>query len=152
MEDNGNDTTLGHRRWLLNPPLNPIGVGYWEKGGQYNNASCLRTFGMKGTGPQPSWNAVPPAGFTPIEMAKYAQWSFEGSLAGIAKATASVLRVDDNMPLPVTAQALSQGYGQDTMSFKPNGWTAEVGKTYRVTITGLTAGDVTYDVKPVTCN
>jgi hypothetical protein len=152
LEDNGNDTTLGHRRWVLNPPLNPIGIGYWEKGGQYGNSSCLRVFASKGTGPKPSWNAVPPAGFAPIEMAKYKQWSFEGSLAGTAKATASVLRVDDNMALPVTQQALSQGYGQDTMSFKPNGWTAEAGKTYRVTISGLTAGNVVYDVKPVTCN
>ncbi|MES1176597.1 MAG: CAP domain-containing protein [Myxococcales bacterium] len=152
MEDNGNETTLGHRRWVLNPPLNPIGIGYWEKGGQYGNASCLRVFASKGTGPKPNWNAVPPAGFAPIEMAKYKQWSFEGSLAGIAKATASVLRVDDNMNLPVTQQALSQGYGQDTMSFDPDGWTAEAGKTYRVTISGLTAGNVVYDVKPVTCN
>lgn len=152
MEDNGNDTTLGHRRWLLNPPLNPIGVGYWEKGGKYGNASCLRVFASKGTGPKPSWNAVPPAGFAPLQMAQYKQWSFEGSLAGIAKATASVLRVEDNMALPVTQQALSQGYGQDTMSFLPNGWTAEAGKTYRVTITGLSAGDVSYDVKPVACN
>lgn len=152
MEDDGNETTLGHRRWVLNPPLNPIGIGYWEKGGQYNNASCLRVFASKGTGPKPSWNAVPPAGFAPIEMAQYKQWSFEGSLAGTAKATASVLRVEDNMKLPVTPQALSQGYGQDTMSFKPNGWVAEGGKTYRVTISGLTGGDVVYDVKPVTCD
>jgi hypothetical protein len=152
MEDNGNDTTLGHRRWLVNPPLNPIGIGYWQTGGKYGNASCLRVFASKGTGPKPSWNAVPPAGFSPIEMAKYKQWSFEGSLAGIAKATASVLRVDDNTQLPITQQALSQGYGQETMSFKPNGWTAEAGKTYRVTVTGLGAGDVIYDVKPVTCN
>ncbi|MEO6601819.1 MAG: CAP domain-containing protein [Polyangiaceae bacterium] len=152
MEDDVNDTTLGHRRWVLNPPLNPIGVGYWEKGGQYGNASCLRVFSSKGTGPNPNWNAVPPTGFAPVEMAKYKQWSFEGSLAGTAKATASVLRVEDNMTLPVTQQALSQGYGQDTMSFKPNGWTAEAGKTYRVTISGLTAGNVVYDVRPVVCD
>ena len=152
MEDNGNDTTLGHRRWIVNPPLNPIGIGYWQTGGKYGNSSCLRVFASTGTGPKPSWNAVPPAGFAPLEMAKYKQWSFEGSLAGTAKATASVLRVDDNTPLAVTQQVLSQGYGQDTMSFKPNGWTAEAGKTYRVTISGLTAGNVVYDVKPVTCN
>ncbi len=152
MEDKGNDTTLGHRRWVVNPPLNPVGVGYWQTGGMYGNASCLRIFATKGTGPKPAWNAVPPAGFAPIVMAKYPQWSFEGSLAGIAKASASVLRVDDNTALAVTPQALSQGYGQDTMSFKPSGWTAEAGKTYRVTISGLTSGNVVYDVKPVTCD
>ncbi len=151
MQDNGNETTLGHRRWIVNPPLNPIGIGYWEKGGMYNNASCLRVFASTGTGPKPSWNAVPPAGFAPIEMAKYAQWSFEGSIAGIPTATATVLSVEDNQQLAVTMQTLSQGYGQNTMSFKHD-WVPEVGKTYRVTVTGLTGGNVVYDVKPVMCN
>ena len=151
MQDNGNETTLGHRRWIMNPPLNPIGIGYWEKGGMYNNASCLRVFASTGTGPKPSWNAVPPAGFAPIEMAKYGQWSFEGSIAGIPGATATVLSVEDNKQLAVTMQTLSQGYGQNTMSFKHD-WVPEVGKTYRVTVTGLTGGNVVYDVKPVTCN
>jgi hypothetical protein len=152
MEDDGNETTLGHRRWVVNPPLNPIGIGYWAKGGKYGDGSCLRVFSSKGTGPSPSWNAVPPAGFAPIQMAQYKQWSFEGKLAGIAKATATVLRVEDNTPLTVTPMPLSQGYGQDTMSFDPSGWTVEAGKTYRVTIAGLTGGNVTYDVKPVMCN
>ncbi len=151
MQDNGNETTLGHRRWIMNPPLNPIGIGYWEKGGMYNNASCLRVFASTGTGPKPSWNAVPPAGFAPVEMAKYGQWSFEGSIAGIPTATATVLSVEDNKPLAVTMQTLSQGYGQNTMSFKHD-WVPEVGKTYRVTVSGLTGGNVVYDVKPVTCN
>lgn len=152
MEDDGNETTLGHRRWVVNPPLNPIGIGYWAKGGKYGDGSCLRVFSSKGTGPSPDWNAVPPAGFAPIQMAQYKQWSFEGKLAGIAKATATVLRVEDNMPLPVTAMPLSQGYGQETLSFDPMGWTVEAGKTYRVTISGLSAGNVVYDVKPVMCN
>ena len=152
MEDDGNETTLGHRRWVVNPPLNPIGIGYWAKGGKYGDGSCLRVFSSKGTGPSPSWNAVPPAGFAPIEMAAYKQWSFEGKIVGIAKATATVLRVEDNTPLAVTPMPLSQGYGQDTLSFDPNGWTVEAGKTYRVTIAGLTGGNVVYDVKPVMCN
>jgi len=152
IQDNGNGTTLGHRRWVLNPPLNPIGIGYWQTGGMYGNASCLRVFASKGTGPKPNWNAVPPAGFAPLPMVQYAQWSFEGSLAGIAGATASVLRVDDNTPLAVTQQTLVQGYGQDAMSFKPKGWTAQAGKTYRVTISGLGVGKIVYDVKPVSCN
>ena len=142
MEDDGNETTLGHRRWVVNPPLNPVGIGYWAKGGKYGDGSCLRVFSSKGTGPSPNWNAVPPAGFAPIQMAQYKQWSFEGKLAGIAKATATVLRVEDNTPLSVTPMPLSQGYGQDTVSFDPMGWTVEAGKTYRVTIAGLTGGNV----------
>jgi hypothetical protein len=151
MEDNGNETTLGHRRWILNPPLGPIGIGYWEGGGMYGNAECLRVFGSSGGGPNPSWVAIPTAGFAPIETATWT-WSFHGSLGGIAAATATVLRVDDNMALPVKMLPLSQGYAQDTTSWTPVGWTAEAGKTYRVTVSGLAGGDVVYDVKPVACN
>ena len=55
------------------------------------------------------------------------------------------------MPLPVTMKKLSQGYAQDTTSWTLNGWKAEAGKTYRVTVSGLAGGNVVYDVKPVTC-
>jgi hypothetical protein len=151
MQDNGNDTTMGHRRWILNPPLGPIGIGYWEGGGMYGNAECLRVFGTSGGGPKPPWVAVPTAGFAPLTTAQWT-WTFHGSIAGIANATASVLRVDDNMALPVTMKKLSQGYAQDTTSWIPNGWKAEAGKTYRVTVAGLSGGDVVYDVKPVVCN
>jgi hypothetical protein len=151
MQDNGNDTTLGHRRWILNPPLGPIGIGYWEGGGMYGNAECLRIFGSSGGGPNPPWVAIPTAGFAPIETATWT-WSFHGSLGGIAGATASVLRVDDNMVLPVKMMALQQGYAQETTSWTPVGWAAEAGKTYRVTVSGLSGGDVVYDVKPVACN
>ena len=151
MQDNGNETTLGHRRWILNPPLGPIGIGYWEGGGMYGNAECLRVFGSSGGGPNPSWVAIPTAGFAPLETATWT-WSFHGSLGGIPGATATVLRVDDNMALPVKMFPLSQGYAQDTTSWAPVGWAAEAGKTYRVTVSGLAGGDVVYDVKPVTCN
>jgi hypothetical protein len=151
MQDNGNETTLGHRRWILNPPLGPIGIGYWEGGGMYGNAECLRVFGTSGGGPNPSWVAIPTAGFAPLETAKWT-WSFHGSLGGIPNATATVLRVDDNMAMPVKMMPLSQGYAQDTASWTPVGWTAEAGKTYRVTVSGLAGGDVVYDVKPVACN
>ncbi len=86
-----------------------------------------------------------------FELTQYA-WSFEGSLGGIAGATVTVLRVDDNTPMPVTMQALTSGYAQDATSWYPNGWTAEAGKTYRVTVSGVTGGPIVYDVEPVTCN
>ncbi|MFS8066863.1 MAG: hypothetical protein ACMG6S_10880, partial [Byssovorax sp.] len=109
-----------------------------------------RVFGSSGGGPKPTWVSVPTAGFAPLTTANWT-WTFHGSLGGIANATVSILRVDDNMPLPVTMMKLSQGYAQDTTSWTLNGWKAEAGKTYRVTVSGLVGGDVVYDVKPVTC-
>jgi hypothetical protein len=151
MQDNGNATTMGHRRWIVNPPLQPVGIGYWETGGTYGNAECLRVFGTGGNGPNPPWTSVPNPGFVPLEIATWT-WTFHGSLGGIPGAGVAVLRVDDNTPLPVAMQALQQGYAQDAISWNPSGWTVEAGKTYRVTVSGLGGGDVVYDVKPVVCN
>ncbi|MFT3768069.1 MAG: CAP domain-containing protein [Minicystis sp.] len=151
MQDSGNETTLGHRRWILNPPLDPVGIGYWQTGGKYGNAECLEVFGASGTGPSPAWVSMPTPGFVPITVASWT-WSFHGSVGGIPSAQISMLRVDDNTPLDVTVLTLQQGYGQNAISWTPKGWMAEAGKTYRVTVSGLTGGDVTYDVKPVNCN
>jgi hypothetical protein len=151
MEDWGNETTMGHRRWIVNPPLGPIGIGYWEGGGSYGNAECLQVFGSQGGGPNPPWVAVPNQGFVPLTVAQWT-WTFHGSLSGIPNATISMLRVDDNVPLNVTIKTLSQGFGQDAISWLPNGWSVEAGKTYRVTVSGLGGGEVAYDVKPIMCN
>lgn len=151
MEDNGNATTMGHRRWILNPPLGPVGIGYWQTGGQYGNAECLRVFASQGGGPNPPWVALPNPGFVPAEMAGWT-WTFHGSLGGIPNATVTMLDVDSGSPLAVTTQTLNQGYAQDSISWAPSGWSAQPGKTYRVTIAGLSGGSVVYDVKPVTCN
>ena len=55
----GNDTTLGHRRWILHPPLGPIGIGF------YGDASCLGVFGMSGGGTSGDWYSYPPTGAVP---------------------------------------------------------------------------------------
>lgn len=151
MADQGNQTTMGHRRWLVNPPLDPVGIGYWQTGGMYGNAECLRVFGAGGTGPNPPWLAVPPPGFVPLDVTAWT-WTFHGSLGGVPGAQITMLRVDDNMPLAVTVITLSQGYALDAISWTPNGWAPEAGKTYRVTVGGLAGGDVVYEVKPVACN
>lgn len=151
MEDWGNETTMGHRRWIVNPPLYPVGIGYWETGGQYGNAECLQVFGPSGNGPDPDWLAVPNQGFVPAAVATWT-WTFHGNMGGVANAQVSVLSVDDNTPLAVNILPLQQGFGEEAISWVPVGWQAQAGKTYRVTVAGLSGGDVIYDVKPVDCN
>jgi hypothetical protein len=151
MEDNGNASTMGHRRWLVNPPLGPIGIGYWEGGGMYGSAECLAVFGASGTGPKPPWVAVPNPGFVPMPIPTWT-WTFHSALGGAATATITVVRASDNANLPVTRATLDAGYGQDAVSWKPMGWTPAANETYKVTIAGLAGGDVRYAVKPVVCN
>lgn len=149
MEDWGNETTMGHRRWIVNPPLNPVGIGYWETGGQYGNAECLAVFGSSGDGPNPDWVAVPNQGYVPLTVAQWT-WTFHGNIGGVANAQVSMLLVDDNTPLDVKILPLSQGFGEEAISWEPQGWQPEAGKTYRVTVKA--ASEVVYDVKPVACN
>jgi hypothetical protein len=151
MQDAGNATTLGHRRWLINPPLGPIGIGFWKTGGMFGDAECVSIFGTSGTGQTQPWVSIPNAGFSPLTLAQWT-WSFHGSLGGVATATIAVRRVDDDTVLPVDRRTLLQGFAEDAISWTPSGWVPEAGKTYRVTVSGLTGGDVVYDVKPVVCN
>jgi uncharacterized protein YkwD len=150
MQDNGNETTIGHRRWIVNPPLNPVGIGYWQTGGQYGNSECLRVFGTSGSGPDPDWVAVPNQGYVPAEMAQWT-WTFHGNMGGVPNAQISMLSVDDNTPVTVSIKTLSQGYGEEAISWVVQGGVT-AGKTYRVTVSGVTGGDVVYDVKPIACN
>ncbi len=151
QQDNGNATTMGHRRWIVNPPLSGVGIGYWEGGGMYGKAECLSVFGNAGTGPNPPFVAVPNQGIVPVQMTTWT-WTFHSAKGGTANAMIAMTRVSDGMALAVTRMVLSQGYGQPAISWKPNGWTPVAGESYRVTVSGLTGGDVVYVVKPVTCS
>ena len=146
IEDAGanNVDALGHRRWILNPPLGPVGVGYYEGGSNFGSASCLRVFGMTPGQASPAWNAVPPPGFAPIEMARWT-WSFQGSVAGISAARVTMEK-SDGTPLMIEVHRLQAGSGQPAVAWVPVGWTVEAGETYTVTV-----GNVSYDVTPVDC-
>ena len=58
----------------------------------------------------------------------------------------------DDEPLAVKLLPLSQGYGEEAISWLPDGWQPQAGKTYRVTVSGVGGGDVVYDVKPAACD
>ena len=134
----------------MNPPLSGVGVGYWQGGGTYGSAECLSVFGSSGAGPNPTWVAVPNPGVSPLPIATWT-WSFSSNLGGTVNATVAIKRLGDGATLAVTMMTLSQGYGQNTISWKPSGWTPTAGETYRVTISGVTGGDIVYAVKPITC-
>lgn len=140
--NDGGVPSLGHRRWVLNPPFGPTGIGF------AGAAQCLYAFGQGGGGSAP-WVAWPNPGYTPVE-ATSPTWSWSSSGGG-GSATAKVTRVGDGADMPVTVEVLPYGYGPDTMAIHRTNWSAQAGETYRVQISGSGTGGVTYDVKPVTC-
>lgn len=146
--DNGNESTMGHRRWLLNPPLDPIGMGHYVGGNNYGSAACITVFSGGNPGPKPEWIAFPPPGFVPVEITQWI-WSVHGSIGG--GNDAGVVRMRDGMAMPVSVRHMAGGYGQPTLTLERQGWAPQVGETYQVTVTRPTATPITYDVSPVNC-
>ncbi len=150
IQDSGNETTMGHRRWLFNPPLGPVGVGYYAGGGAYGDAECLAVFGSSGSGPWPSWIAFPPPGYFPVEIGAW-MWTFHSN-SSVANAAMTVTRQSDAQPLAMQKFSLVQGYGSyDTIGFRPQGWSPAAGETYLVAVDGVGSGTITYELKPVNC-
>jgi hypothetical protein len=151
IDDQGNETTLGHRRWILNPPLDPVGFGIYLGGDSgYGSAACLQIFGMSGSGPNPDFVAYPPPGPIPYQLAA-TTWSFSGNSYDYTAPTVKVVRMSDGMTMPTTLMPLDNPGGfnyANATSWTP-GFTPAAGETYRVTVTA--GKTTTYDVMPVDC-
>jgi hypothetical protein len=149
MIDSGNEQTFGHRRWLMNPPLGRVGIGYYAGGGPYGSAQSLGVFDGSGSGPNPTWVSFPPPGFVPVAAASW-DWTFHGP--GGDRVQLTVKRQRDGVTMPMTRLPLSSGYGSyDVTGFRPQGWLPVAGETYDVSA-ATTGTPITYEVKPVVCN
>ncbi len=150
MIDRGNETTLGHRRWILSNRLGPVGLGSTDR------ASAMWVLGGA-TGDDAEWTAWPPPGDFPIQ-ANADTWSSmddEGwsvQSDSIELAGARVVVTDDTgTDRPVTVWNLEPGYGASSaISIIPSGWGARAGTTYSVSVeAGGT--EIAYDVRFVDC-
>jgi hypothetical protein len=132
MIDNGNESTLGHRRWIMNPPLGPVGVGF------YSDAMCLGVFGMSGGGAALDFHAYPPPGPIPDAIAN-GYWSFTGHRASpTSMTTVTMTRVPDGATATLRRLNLAGGYGGGTTI----GWRVEsprlsAGETWRVSLSNV---------------
>jgi len=113
MRDRGaNNAAVGHRRWLLYPPLASIGTG------DVPQANALwviipGTTGLPATATAVAW---PPRGFLPRALAEPTD-RFSLSCAGADFSTASVaIRGDTGQPVDVRVESRSDnGYGDNTV-------------------------------------
>lgn len=152
MIDTGNETTLGHRRWILNNRLGPIGLGSTG-----NGASCMHVVGGDAELEVP-WTAYPPPGPFPFEAVaplRFGEtldqtgWSIQSDTIDLTAAQVSITANDVDRPVTVTP--LQAGIGSDfAISIIPQGWTAKPDTTYHVSVTGI-AAPIEYDVHFVVC-
>jgi len=147
MVDPGNETTLGHRRWILGSWVGPVGIGGTD------SYSCLAVNG-DGT-PGSEWVAWPPPGVFPLTAVDPSWtdidatgWSLQSDDIDLSGASVTVTKGGQDMPMQVTL--LLDWYGSESaLSMIPQGWQTSPG-TYRVEVSGV-AVPISYDVDVVDC-
>lgn len=144
-----NVESLGHRRWILTPRLGRVGIGFSSSGGR--PGQCLSVFDGSGPGSDRRWTAYPNQGPAPIELTT-GEWSFQAHGVSFTGSTsATVTRLSDGETMAVMTRRLGGGGLMPTLAMTRQGWNAEAGETYRVTITELSDGELSYDVQVVSC-
>jgi uncharacterized protein YkwD len=154
MNDNGNSTTIGHRRWLLSNSLGPVGLGSTD------HASCALVLGGSGHAGKP-WMAWPPVGPVPFEafqVGGFGQtldktgWSVQSDSIKLDTAEVAVTVTEGGTNKPVVVNVLGNGYGSSTaIRFVPSGWTTQAGHTYHVKVSGISTV-IEYDVEVIACD
>lgn len=151
MIDDGNLTTFGHRRIILSNELGPIGLGSTGQGG----ASCMQNIGGTGKADK-AWMAWPPPGPFPIQAygdrfssLDETGWSIQSK--NIELSAASVTITSSGATRPVQVEQLTGNYGQaKAIRIAPQGWQAEAGATYSVSVTGIST-PIAYEVHMIDC-
>jgi len=148
MNDHGNETTIGHRRWLLSNSLGPIGLG------STSGYSCLMTIGGTGKAGK-AYAAWPPDGDVPLAAITVegsvdpVGWSIQSDTINLSAAQVTV--TDAGTARPVTVMQLPANYGSKyALSFSPMGWSSAAGHRYAVAVTGTTP-PINYEVNVVAC-
>ena len=130
---------VGHRRWLLWPRLQEMGIG------NTNNYNALWVLGNPGTTPAdaPEFVAWPPEGFVPKQVA-YPRWSFSIAKADFTNTSVS-MSVKNGGSVSVEMEELTGIYGDNTIVWKPSIQINSLSQdtTYVVTLkgVGLDGGD-----------
>lgn len=155
MIDDGNPTTIGHRRWILSNSIGPTGLGSTD------GASCMWTLNGSQRVGKP-WMAWPAPGAIPLQAISVSMyggfykssldttgWTIQSDSINLSGAQVAV--TSDGADLQVTVTQLSPGYGSRyAIRFNPNGWQTTAGKTYAVSVSGIST-PIGYQVQVVDC-
>jgi len=104
---------VGHRRWLLWPKLQEMGIGNTDR---YN---ALWVLGNPGTPPvdAPEFITWPPKGFVPKQVV-YPRWSFSIAMADFTE-TKITMKYKNGSPISIEIEELTGIYGDNTIVWKP---------------------------------
>ncbi|MCC6493260.1 MAG: CAP domain-containing protein [Pirellulales bacterium] len=159
MQDGGGPNyAAGHRRLLLYPPVDEMGVGDVPRASPYLPANALwvkdDTLVMPRPATRDPYVAWPPAGFVPYQVT-YSRWSF--SYPGANFSNAMVAMSENGTTIPATLEPLAGGFGDNTLVWRPKNlsdtanWPRPAADTrYEVTLSNVVIGGTarmfSYDV------
>jgi uncharacterized repeat protein (TIGR01451 family) len=119
---NSNNSAVGHRRWILYPQTQAFGTGDIPANGGRWSSNALWVFdGHYGTtrpATRESFVAWPSPGYFPYQLEPI-RWSFSYGGASFASATVSV--TSGGVLIPVSLEAVQDGYGENTIVFYQTG-------------------------------
>lgn len=163
--DRGNDFGLGHRRLILAPDLERIGIGLYHGGpnngvSQFGGGVCMDVLsGRAAEAATPALVAYPPPGPMPLSLMFHADdrvpalpWSARAP--GLTPSTSvEITRVSDGAVLGTSALGLRADLSPDTTAWRPQGWSPVAGESYDVTLRSdaIRDGLIGYRVQPVAC-
>lgn len=119
--DNGsNNAAVGHRRWILHPQTQNMGTGDVPSGtfngSSVSSANSIWVFDSHTYDTRPpvrdDFIAWPPKGYVPYPVV-YGRWSLSHTQANFSNASVTVSKGGVN--IPVSKEALSNGYGENTL-------------------------------------
>ncbi len=144
MYDMRNESTYGHRRWILSHGLDTVGFGSTDR------YSCMMVLHMPG-GSDPEYVAWPGPGEFPYQARGWLGrgWSIQSNALSLDGSEVTVTR--DGEVLDIETWDLYPGYGSSSaIAFKIRGssWYVEAGETFHVEVPGLS---ISYDVHIVDC-
>ncbi|WP_273568922.1 CAP domain-containing protein [Maribacter halichondriae] len=110
-----NNGPVGHRRWLLWPRLQEIGIG------NTNVSNAIWVLGNAGNPPTdaPDFIAWPPEGYVPNRVV-YPRWSFSIKDADFTATQISMKDADGNS-ISLSVEELDDAYGDSTIVWVPEG-------------------------------
>jgi hypothetical protein len=137
-DEGGNNTFVGHRRWILYPLLLEMGSGSTGS----NNA--LATFGKRMAAypaSMPAFVAWPAAGYFPYPLVA-PRWSFSVHNNADLSAAQVVMTGPDGKAMPQTLLPYVKGYGEPTIVWEPAGIDVKnpADAVYSITVTGVKGG------------
>ena len=142
MRDQGaNNGPVGHRRWLLWPRLQEVGIG------NTNQANAIWVLGNPGSPPDdaPEYIAWPPKGYVP-DLLVFPRWSF--SVADADFTSARVIMTElSGKNIPLTVETLSNAFGDRTIVWVPENINTNVSEdtAYNVRLENVILNGVSQD-------